>query len=163
MAASTQFHASGPSPDDALLAACVLAYGVATLFRVPEGYWSLVTAIVVMQPDLSHTLAAGPGPGAWHVIGAVVGVGLIALREQGLPTLPLFVAGLVPLACLTAMQPATRMAGVTLVVVFLIPAAGDPYGRPLFRVLDIFIGVLACLLISVLIFRHETAKDPAPP
>jgi uncharacterized membrane protein YccC len=53
-----------------------------------------------------------------------------------------------------------RLAGTTLVVVFLIPAGGDPYTRPLFRVLDILIGVLACLAVSVLIFPGQNQKAP---
>jgi len=141
-----------------LLSACALACAVSTLFGLPEGYWSLITAVVVMQPDLSHTLRAGRDRVLATLLGAAFGVGLIALRETGLPTLPLFAAGLVPLACVTAVWPAMRLACTTLVIVLLIPAEGDPFARPLFRVLDILIGAVACITVSMLIFPGENEK-----
>jgi len=141
-----------------LLSACALAGAISTLSGLPEGYWSLITAVVVMQPDLSHTLKAGRDRVLATLLGAAFGVGLIALREAGWPTLPLFVAGLVPLACVTAVWPAMRLACTTLVIVLLIPAEGDPYTRPIFRVLDILIGTVACLTVSILIFPGENEK-----
>ncbi len=141
-----------------LLSACALAGGCATLMRLPEGYWAVITAIVVMQPELSKTLSAGRDRIAATLVGAVFGMALVALREQGLPTLPLFVAGLIPLAMLIAVVPTMRLACTTLVVVFLIPAAGDVYLRPLFRVADILVGALACLIVSVLVFLTENRR-----
>jgi len=138
-----------------LLAAFALSGGSAALLHVPEGYWAIITAVVVMQPDLSHTLAAGRNRVIATLIGAVAGLALIALRQLGLPAMPLFIAGLIPLAVITAIWPNLRLACTTLVVVFLIPAAGDPYGRPLLRVADILLGVLACVVVSVLVFPHE--------
>lgn len=146
-----------------LLSACALAFGAAGLLGIPEGYWSLITAIVVMQPDLSHTFTAGRDRIIATAVGAIVGIILIALRQQGLSTLPLFAAGLLPLVCLTAALPSMRMAGVTLVVVFLIPSEGDPYSRPLYRVLEILIGALACIAVSMLIFPHENESSAARP
>jgi uncharacterized membrane protein YccC len=154
---STQLHQTCR-----LLAAFALAGGSAALLRVPEGYWAIITAVVVMQPDLSHTLAAGRNRVAATLIGAVVGLALIAARQLGLPAIPLFVAGLIPLAVITAIWPNLRLACTTLVVVFLIPAEGDPYIRPLLRVADILLGVLACLVVSVLVFPHADPADPPP-
>ena len=131
-----------------LLAACALAGGGAALAGLPEGYWAVITAVVVMQTDLPHTLAAGRDRVTATLAGAAVAMVLIALRQQGLPTLPLFAAGLVPLALLAAVAPTLRLACTTLVVVFLIPAGGDPYLRPLLRVGDILLGALACLAVA---------------
>jgi uncharacterized membrane protein YccC len=135
-----------------LLAACGLAGGGAALLGVPESYWALVTAVTVMQPDLSHTFSAGRDRVIATLIGGAVGFLLIVLHDRGLPTLPLFAAGLVPLAIVTASWPNLRLSGTTLIVVFLIPTAGDPYARPLLRVADILLGVVACLIVSVLVF-----------
>lgn len=135
-----------------LLSACALAGGCAAVMGLPEGYWAVITAIVVMQPELSKTLSAGRDRVVATLVGAAFGMALVALREQGLPTLPLFVAGLIPLAMLTAVVPTLRLACTTLVVVFLIPAEGDVYLRPLFRVADILVGAFSCLVISLLVF-----------
>ena len=153
-----EFHTTARHQAVRLLAACALAYTVATLLRLPEGYWSLITAIVVMQPDLNHTVSAGRNRIVATLLGAVVGVVLIAVRQLGVPTLPLFAAGLLPLACITAIWPAMRLSGTTLVVVLLIPAAGDPFARPLFRVLDILVGAFACIAVSMLIYPREHQK-----
>ena len=141
-----------------LLSACALAGGCATLTGLPEGYWAVITAIVVMQPELSKTLSAGRDRIAATLVGAVFGMALVVLRQQGLPTLPLFMVGLIPLAMLTAVIPTLRLACTTLVVVFLIPATGDVYLRPIFRVADILVGALACLIVSVLVFPTESGE-----
>jgi uncharacterized membrane protein YccC len=143
-----------------VLTACAIADGAAWLLGAPEPYWSLITAIVVMQPDISHTWTAGRDRVLATLVGATLGLLLIACQQQGLPKVPLFVAGLVPLAFLTASRPAMRMAGVTLVVVLLIPSAGNPYGRAFARVLNILLGAVACLLVSLLI--APKAAEPQP-
>ncbi len=139
-----------------LLAACGATGGIAALLSLPEWYWALITVVTVMQADLSHTLSAARNRMAGTLIGAAMGLLLILLRGQGLPGLPLFVVGLVPLAVLTAIQPTMRLSCTTLIVVFLIPGAADPYSRALFRVLDILLGSLTCAAVSVLI------PPPAP-
>jgi uncharacterized membrane protein YccC len=144
-----------------LLTAFALAGGSAAWLGVPEGYWAIITAVVVMQPDLSHTLEAGRNRVLATLIGAAVGLVLIAARQRGLPAIPLFIAGLVPLAVVAAIWPNMRLAATTLVVVFLIPAGGDPYVRPLLRVGDILLGVLACIAVSVLVFPHERVAAPS--
>lgn len=141
-----------------LLAACALAGGGTWLAGLPEGYWAVITAVVVMQTDLPQTLSAGRDRVVATLAGAAVALALIALREQGLPTLPLFAAGLVPLAVLAAVAPTLRLGCTTLVVVFLIPAGGDPYLRPLLRVLDILFGVVACLAVAVLASAGSAVK-----
>ncbi len=146
-----------------LLAACGLAGGSAALMGVSESYWAIITAAAVMQTDVSHTLSAGRDRVFATLIGAMVGVLLIVLREQGLPVLPLFVAGLIPLAVVTAIWPGLRLACITLVVVFLIPTGGDPYARPVFRVVNILIGVVACLAVSVVIFPKENPQATRRP
>ena len=141
-----------------LLAACALAGGSAWLAGLPEGYWAVITAVVVMQTDLPQTLSAGRNRMVATLAGAAVALVLIALREQGLPTLPLFAAGLVPLAVLAAVAPTLRLGCTTLVVVFLIPAEGDPYLRPLLRVGDILFGAVACLAVAALASAGPSAK-----
>ena len=115
-----------------------------------------------MQSDLPHTLSAGRERVLATLVGAACGMTLIALREQGLPAPPPFVAGLVPLAALAAAA-RYRLAGTTPVVMFPVPGAGgDPYLRPLFRVGDILTGALACLAVSAATLSRQR-KVPAPP
>ena len=69
-----------------LLAACAVAGLPTALLGVPEWYWSLITAVAVMQPDLRHTLTSGRDRMFGTVIGAAVGLLLIRLRLQGSQT-----------------------------------------------------------------------------
>ncbi len=143
-----------------LLAACTLA-GVPTAWLdIPDWYWSLITAVAVVQPDLRHTLTSGRDRMTATVIGATVGLLLIYLRSQGRPGMPLFVIAMLPLGLLTGMRPNLRLSCTTLIVVFLIPGGSDPYGRALFRVIDIMAGVVACVAVSLTVYRHE--NDPKP-
>ena len=146
-----------------LLAACALAGVPTALLNIPDWYWSLITAVAVMQPDLRHTLTSGRDRMIATVIGALVGLLLIYLRLQGLPDTPLFIVGMLPLGLLTGMRPNLRLSCTTLIVVFLLPSGADPYGRALFRVVDILAGVVACIVVSLTVFRHENDPKPSSP
>lgn len=138
-----------------LLAACALAGVPGALLNIPEWYWSLITVIAVMQPDLSHTMSAGRDRVIATVIGACTGLLMILLRSRGLPEMPLFIAAMVPLALLVGISPNLRLACTTLIVVFLIPGGSDPYGRALFRVIDILAGTVASVAISAVLFPRQ--------
>ena len=143
-----------------MLAACALAGVPTALLNIPDWYWSLITAVAVMQPDLHHTLTSGRDRMIATVIGAAVGLVLIYLRLHGLPSTPLFVVAMLPLALLTALRPNLRLSCTTLIVVFLLPSGSDPYGRALFRVVDILAGVVACILVSLTVYRRENESKP---
>ncbi len=144
-----------------IVGACALAYVATGMAGLPEGYWSVITAIVVTQSDLSSTLQAGRDRILGTIIGAAVGGGVIALGSMGVLSLDLlFWLALAPLALLTAQKPNLRLSCVTLVVVVLVPAA-TIWHRPFDRVLEILIGTLAAIAVSVMLFPHKPAA-PAP-
>ena len=132
-----------------MLAACALAYIVSWLFGLPEVYWSLVTVVIVTHPDLPSTVTAGRDRIIGTLIGAAVGALAILGREHGLPTLPLYVVGLVPLVLLTAAWQSLRLSCITFTIVFLAPAGGPSFALPMLRVIEIVIGTLAALLITL--------------
>src|SRR5271163_4669334 len=66
-----------------ILAACALAYVAARLIGLSEFYWALVTAVVVTQPALPETLAAGRDRALGTLIGALAGLAVIAAGQQG--------------------------------------------------------------------------------
>ena len=132
------------------------------MLNIPDWYWALITVIAVMQPDLTHTMDAGRNRVIATVVGAAVGLLLIFLRLRGLPEIPLFVAAMLPLGLLTGIRPNLRLSCTTLIVVFLLPGGSDPYGRALFRVLDILAGVVACLAVSLVVYPDENHPKPSP-
>jgi uncharacterized membrane protein YccC len=131
-----------------ILAACALAYVAAMLIGLSEFYWALVTAVVVTQPALPETLAAGRDRALGTLIGALVGLAVIEAGQRGASTFALFWVALVPLAILTAIKPNLRLSCVTLVIVVLVPAPGNPFARPFERIVEILVGVLASIVVS---------------
>lgn len=131
-----------------LIGASALAYGSAALIGLPELYWSLITAIVVTQPEFSKTLTASRDRIIATLIGAGVGFLVLEASALGAPKMPLFAASLAPLLLLTAVKPNLRMSGITLIVVALVPSASEPFVRPFDRVVEILIGTIASLAVS---------------
>lgn len=130
-----------------ILVACALCYGVSKLVGLPEGYWALITVVVVTQPMLRETLAASRYRVVGTLIGAAAGLAVIGGVQAGLPLQPLFWAALIPLALLTAAWPSLRVSCITLVILSLIPADGPPLTRALDRVLEILLGVVASIAV----------------
>jgi uncharacterized membrane protein YccC len=130
-----------------ILAACALSYGASKLVGLPEGYWSLITVVVVTQPMLKETLAASRFRIVGTLIGAAAGLAVIAGVQAGLPLQPLFWGALLPLALLTAARPSLRVSCITLVILSLIPAPGPPLARAMDRVLEILLGVVASIAV----------------
>ncbi|HLW93336.1 MAG TPA: FUSC family protein [Roseiarcus sp.] len=134
-----------------IMGACALAFIGATLIGLTEIYWSLITAIVVTQPDLSKTLAASSDRIIATLVGAALGFLVLEASAEGAPKLLLFWAALTPLVVLTAIKPNLRMSGVTLVVVVLVPSVGEPFVRPFDRVVEILLGVIASVIVTAAI------------
>ena len=132
-----------------LIGASALAYGSAALIGLPELYWSLITAIVVTQPEFNKTLTASLDRIVGTLIGAAVGFLVLEASVRGAPQAPLFAAALAALLLLTAIKPNLRMSSVTLIVVALVPSASsEPFVRPFDRVVEILIGAIASLVVS---------------
>ncbi|QSN64706.1 aromatic acid exporter family protein [Caballeronia sp. M1242] len=134
------------------LVACSISYAGARLAALPEGYWALITTLVVVtQPSLTQALGTARDQVIGACIGGVAGVLGVMAMQRGAAPLAVFAIALVPLAALTAKRPAMRLACVTLVIVVLIPAgSGPPFQRPLHRVLEILIGVTAAFIVAAI-------------
>jgi uncharacterized membrane protein YccC len=151
---------SGASPEfrqaARMLVSVSLSDIVSRLAHLGEPAWALITAVIVTQSKIGATLEAGRDQIVGTLVGAVFGAAAIALSLAGLPKMPVFACLLVPLAIMAAFRPNLRLAGVTLVVVFLFPASGaDPFARPIDRTLAILVGAAVSLLVSYVVFRAK--------
>ena len=113
--------------------------------------------MIVTQPDLPSTVTASRDRIIGTLIGAAVGALAILGREHGLPTLALYAVGLVPLVMLTAAWQSLRLSCITFTIVFLAPAGGSSFALPMLRVIEIVIGTLAALFISLVRFPGRFA------
>jgi uncharacterized membrane protein YccC len=134
-----------------IFVACALSYGASRLVGLQEGYWALITAVVVTHPALDGTLSASRDRILGTVIGAITGLAVIAISQFGMSSFVLFWCALAPLAVLTAIKPNLRLCCITLVIVVLLPSAGAPYIRSLERILEILLGTLASIVVTAAI------------
>ena len=147
-----------------ILGACALAYGATGILGLPEGYWAVITTIVVTQADFGATLQAGRDRIFGTIIGASAGLLVIAASRQGFPLARLFWIALVPLAVLTAVKPNLRLSCVTLVVVVLVPSASQSlWYRPIDRIIEILIGTVASIVMSAILFPKAIRANAAEP
>jgi len=145
-----------------MLTACALASSVSRMFGLPEGFWSLITVFIVTQPDLPGTVAASRNRIIGTLVGAACGALAILGREHGLPTLPLYAIGIVPLVLLTAAWQTLRLSCITFTIVLFVPASGSAFMLPMQRVAEIVIGTLSALFVSLVWRPHQPATARIP-
>jgi uncharacterized membrane protein YccC len=138
-----------------MMISTTLAYALATALRLPQGYWAVLTAIIVTQNSVGGSLKAAID----RLVGSVCGALLGALAAVLLPAhTPLalglvLVGALTPLVLLTAYAPNYRIAPVTAIIVLLSSGAATlgPLGYAFDRVLEIALGSVVGVAVSVLI------------
>jgi len=137
--------------------AAVLAYVIVLVFNLEYGFWSVLSAVIVMQINVADSVQM-----CWYrltgtVMGAVIGIAVIlAFPEPGWPTaLGLFLSvGFC--AYMTRYNPRYLMAAITVVVIVI--AGSEEEQRVLFglyRILEIGIGVSSAFLVTVLVWPRR--------
>jgi len=128
--------------------AAVASVLVARLFRPPEAYWALITALVVSQSSLGATLIV-----SWQLlVGTALGavVATMAARLLG-PSLFVFGASIFilgPACAIARSEIAYRFAGVTVAVVLLIPRANPVWQIAVHRFAEVCIGIAVALILA---------------
>jgi uncharacterized membrane protein YccC len=135
-------------------AAVGAAFALATLLRLPQGYWAVFTAVIVVQTSIGATLTA-----SWErFLGTVVGALTGAVAAYFHARWPQF-GGLILcvtvalLAFVVSIRPALKAAPVT-AVIMLIGATThmDPLLAASLRVAEITVGSLVGVAATLLIF-----------
>jgi len=142
-------------------AAAVLAsLLIARLFRLPEAYWAPITTIVITQSSLGAALEV-----SWErFVGTMVGAALGAIVASYFGPRALvfaacvFVLGLL-CAALRVDRSAYRFAGVTLVIVLLLPRTEPAWRVAFHRFAEVSIGIVTALIFATV----WPEKDETPP
>jgi uncharacterized membrane protein YccC len=142
--------------------AALIAHLVAVLLGLSQGYWVVITAIIVMQASVGGSLKAAADRMAGTLVGAAYGAVIaVALPHEGGWLLSLaIVLAVAPMALLAALKSSFRVAPITALIV-LVPLrsqVGSPLDYALERVLEIAIGNLVgvAVALSVLPARAHT-------
>jgi uncharacterized membrane protein YccC len=133
----------------------LLAFAIAELLALPQGYWSVFTAVLVVQASLGGSLKATID----RLLGTLGGAVCAAIVSSFIPHSESLALGLAlavvlaPLALLAALRPSFRVAPITGVIILLgsTNAQMRPLTSAIDRVIEITIGCLVGLAVSLLV------------
>ena len=146
-----------------MLIAAILAYGLSIALGLPQGYWAVLTTIIVIQASIGGSLKAALDRLVGSICGALVGA-VIALLLPSHTPLALGIAlviAIAPLAVLTAFYPTYRIAPVTAIIVLMSTGAATlgPLGYAFDRVAEITLGSVIGVAVSTLIAPARAAAQ----
>ena len=139
--------------------ASLLTFAIGHLLGLSQAYWAVLTALIVTQASVGGSLkatvdrfAGSLGGAAW---GVAVSLSLPHTTVWGL-ALTLTVA-LAPLAVLTALNPAYRIAPVTAIILLLTPTSqtAGPLAVAAHRMLEIGLGSVVALAVALLVLPER--------
>jgi uncharacterized membrane protein YccC len=128
------------------IAAC-LAYAIADFAGMPQGFWAVMTAILVTQANVGASLGLAVDRLLGSLLGVVVGgvVALTLVDMQGLKYAGLAATVLV-LGYFSARRPSLRIACVTAAIVVLgDPQLGPPMSSAGHRMVEVLIGTVVAI------------------
>ncbi len=133
----------------------LLAYVLAELFTLPQGYWAIFSAIIIVQASVGGSVKATIDRLIGTVGGAVAGgaVGYLLPHESVLSLGVALVVALVPLTLVAALRPNYRIAPLTAVIVLMTPGAQQlgPLASAFYRIFEITLGSVVGLGVSLLL------------
>src|SRR5581483_4216853 len=103
-----------------------LTYLLAEAYNLPQGYWAVITAILVTQTSVGGSVAVGVDRFIGTIGGVIYVVGvLMIMPHETTWTMPLvMIVTLLPLALLAAVRATFRVAPVTALIILLAPTRG---------------------------------------
>lgn len=146
--------------------ACVIALVLVLIYRLPHGYWALVTIIVLTQPNVGASISKGVLRIVGTVLGAAVGVVLLQLVQQPVPFVLLLSFVIVVSSYCGAGHVAPyafAIFGITTIIVamsgFLDPTLGVSIAVQ--RSAEVAIGIIVALFVTMVIWPIR-ATDELP-
>lgn len=139
-----------------ITAAGVLAFLLAERAGLPQGYWTVFTAVLVTQASVGGSLKATIDRLVGTIAGAIYGAGVVMLVPHG-GVYPMALAlgvSLAPLALFAAFHPTYRVAPVTAVILLLGSAGAQegPMTAAFFRTLEVGLGGIIGIAVSLFVF-----------
>jgi uncharacterized membrane protein YccC len=134
---------------------CVAAALLAEASGLPQGYWAVFTAVIVLQTTVGGTLKASAERFGGTVAGAVIGgLGKAAATHHGQAAmLEALALAVIVTGALATWRPSLKVAPVTAVIVLISPVVGlNPVMEALARVAEIAIGGGVAVVGSLIIF-----------
>ena len=139
------------------------AFVLATALGLPQGFWAVITALIVTQANVGGSLKAAFDRFVGSVCGAIYGgaVAFAVPHGHGLARAAALVLAVAPLSVLAARSAGFRVAPITAIIV-LLGAAGatlGPLGFAVDRILEVGLGCAVGLLASVLVAPARASRS----
>ena len=146
-----------------LAASVALSFLASGLLGLPQGFWAVMSALIVMRANPDATLDAGRDRVLGTVAGAFAGVAGIALFGDRGHAPVASLAIVCALAFLTAVRPALRSAPIAALIVLAATgsATQGPLHAALLRTAEIATGVVTSLVVAWLARHLGTRARPA--
>src|SRR5262245_28374682 len=139
--------------------AAVVCLYVAALFKLPQGHWAAISAMIVLQSNVGATVKASVNRFAGTAIGAVLGGRCVTLWGRHVWAFGA-ASTLTVWSCTSlGLQDSARLASATVALVMLTSSAGSPWVIALHRFLEIALGILVALLMTLLLWPTRARDD----
>ncbi|MCY0385859.1 FUSC family protein [Robbsia sp. Bb-Pol-6] len=136
------------------------SYAIAEYLGLAQSFWSVVTALVVIQASVGGTVNAGIDRLIGTVMGALVGALVGILHPFNIPEGVLLLLAVTPLAFVTAARPAYRIAPITAVIVTLAGTGFHPFWLgAVYRVLEISLGTVVGVAVSLIVLPSHAHRS----
>ena len=131
--------------------AAALCWWLALRFGLHDGYWGAISAIIVLQSNVGATVTASRDRLLGTLMGAAFG---FAFSVFGAPPWNYILAVLFAIiVCgLLGMRDSSRLAGVTITIIMLVPESGPRWELALDRVGEVLLGIVVALVVTTLVF-----------
>jgi uncharacterized membrane protein YccC len=135
-----------------------LCYWLSMHFGLHEGYWSAISAIIVLQSNVGSTVTASRDRLIGTAIGAVIG--WLASPWGRHPLTFALAILLVFLTCGSfGLKNSSRLAGVTVTIVMLVQRNGSHWRIAMDRFLEVSMGILVALAVSTLVLPRRARQN----
>jgi uncharacterized membrane protein YccC len=135
-----------------LSGAVLIAYLIPLLMRIPEGFWAVMTALIVMRSHTGATMEEGWSRLKGALAGTAGGLFGVWLHANGILNVAVTLSVIAAMAFVAGIAPRFRAAPITALIILSsggIPGHG-PWQVAGLRIIEIVIGIVAGLGVSML-------------
>jgi Fusaric acid resistance protein family len=142
------------------LTAAALSLVIADALALPQSYWAVFTALIIVQGSVGGTLAAGLDRFIGTLAGAVLGAAVAVTGEfWRVPQVLLLMLAVAPVALLAAIRPSFRIAPVTAAILLLTtPSNASPIISAMDRVIEIALGTVIGIAVSIFVLPSRARR-----
>jgi len=143
-----------------LSVAVLIAYAIPLLMHIPEGFWAVMTALIVMRSHTGATMEEGWARLKGALVGTAGGLFGVWLHANGLLNATVTLMVIAVMAFVAGIAPKLRAAPITALIILSSGgiAGHSPWEVAGLRIIEIMIGIVAGLGVSLLTSGPRTAE-----